>query len=189
MRWIAIFISQFPKSIKWRGGAISTIATASPGVYTWIVSRSPELGWPMISAWPISICVAALCIAVLVAIRATTLEKRLEPRIKMDGPFIWTMPKNATEQALRTYRVRMTNISSEVLRGCRVRLVEMRNVNGEPSKEHGRHFRLSTDDPPDILNTPHTQTFDIPPKDYVDIDIAQLDERTPNSKPGECKES
>lgn len=142
----------------------------------WGLSFLPELsGWAIaffamlpISSWVIG----------GILIKIVKLEKKLEPKISLSDPNFTTLPKLAKGKAKRTYSLKVTNESGELIKNCQVKLVEMLNVRDEPSKERGRPFKLSTESPPESLigAVQHAQKFDIAPNDFIDIDIVYYNE-------------
>jgi len=115
------------------------------------------------------------------AIKNEVLQKQLEPNIEVDGPFIWTEPKLTVGKALRTYRLRIKNTSSELVKNCQVKLIEMFNKNDDSTREDGIPFKIKTDNPLDSLNMGYEQNFDISPNTFIDVDIIRFDERKENN--------
>ena len=103
-----------------------------------------------------------------------------EPKIKIHDPFYWTEPKNALGKALRTYRLRISNLSGELIKHCQVKLIDMVNKNNEPTREGGLSFKLSIENPPAVLNAPLTQSFNIAPFDSKVVDIVRFNETKPD---------
>lgn len=118
-----------------------------------------------------------------VAQRAQRLDDERKPRIKIDDPVCYLDPKGAEGPCLRTYRVRVHNLSPvETARNCQVKMIRMVNKNNIPSREEGRPFKLSLNSPRDILNQPHIEEFDIKPLDWKDVDLIQLNEKEPGAQ-------
>lgn len=113
--------------------------------------------------------------------RLVYLEDKLVPKIKVHDPFYWTEPKNAQGKALRTYRLRIENLSGELIRNCQVKLIDMVNKDNGSTREIGKPFKLSLENPPDILNAPLIQSFNISPMDKIDVDIVQFNETKPDT--------
>lgn len=113
--------------------------------------------------------------------RLVYLEDKFIPKIKMHEPFFWTEPKNAPGKALRTYRLRIENLSVEAIKHCQVKLIDMVNKDNGSTRESGKPFKLSIENPPDILNTSLTQSFNISPMDKIDVDIVQFNETKPDT--------
>jgi len=136
--------------------------------------------WPPIPTVGLMLVVFLICLAVLLIFRIINLEKQLDLNIEVNGPFVWTEPKDAikkNEKAFRTYRLKITNTSSALVQNCQIKLIEMFNINNKPTREDGMAFKLKTDNPQDLLNTPYIQKFDIAPGGHEDIDIIKFDER------------
>lgn len=118
-----------------------------------------------------------------VANRARILDDERKSRIKIDDPVCYLDPKGAEGPCLRTYRVRVHNLSpSETARNCQVKLIRMVNKDGVPSREEGRPFKLTLNNPRDILNQPLIEQFDIKPMDWKDVDLIQLNEKEPGAQ-------
>ena len=103
--------------------------------------------------------------------------KRVAP--ELSELIVWTEPKNALDQNLKsykTYRLRVNNIGSDLIRDCQVRLIDMININNEPTREDGVVFKLKNDNPQQI---PYIQSFNISPGDFVDIELISFHEAQP----------
>jgi hypothetical protein len=137
--------------------------------------------WALVTA----IVVLSIIIASL-AKRGHRIELNAKPRIGIqfvpgDLGFEETGPKNADGLARRLFRISIQNLGGEVVKNCSVKMVSMVDANGVHSAYPGIHFKRRHDNPPDVINRPHEQSFDIRPNDHEDIDIVELEEKTPNS--------
>jgi len=106
------------------------------------------------------------------------LEQKQQSRLKIEGPIPIVLPKNATGRALRTFCVKVTNLSTtDTIRGCGVRLIDMKNQLGIHSHERGRYFKKSVENPDVNLNHTFLETFDLAPRDWEYVDLIRYDER------------
>lgn len=118
-----------------------------------------------------------------VAHRARRLDDERKPRIKIDAPACYLDPKGAVGPCLRTYKVRVHNLSPvETARNCQVKMVRMMNKDGVTSREEGRPFKLTLNSPREGLNQPLIEKFDIAPMDWKDVDLVRLEERRPGEQ-------
>lgn len=125
--------------------------------------------------------VATLLFSLLVIVppffkRIRQLEDAIEPKISVQGPIVFTMPKGASGRARRTYRLSLTNTSATLVTNVQARLIRMVNRDGVESKEANRPFKRSLEDPPSILNASLSQSFNLPPGASEEVDIVEYDE-------------
>jgi len=108
--------------------------------------------------------------------RVQDLHTKLEPKLDVEKPSAYTMPKEPIGMAeLRTFRVRVKNESSVLLTNCRVKLEWMRNIQGVFSKEEGRYFKPRQDTAA-LQRAPKKDCFNISPMDWTDIDLVAFAE-------------
>jgi hypothetical protein len=113
--------------------------------------------------------------------KVEALEEAAKPRLRISAPIAVVEPKGQTGKAFRTYRLRIENISTSVVRSCYAKQTSFININGHESDSIGMHFKKSTEQPYELINYSHQQSFDIPPLGHEIIDIVSIDETTPNN--------
>lgn len=135
------------------------------------------LAWPI--TWAVYYFLEQPKIYDEIASTRDALAKRLEPNIAILKIYDWTSPKLAKGKAIRTYRLRIKNISGETVRKCQVKMTAMINRVGEPTFYADLCFKLSTEEPDwaEYHQTYFNQFVDIFPNDHVDFDLIRLDER------------
>ncbi|MBI2989434.1 MAG: hypothetical protein HYY45_21960 [Deltaproteobacteria bacterium] len=110
--------------------------------------------------------------------------KRYEPKLQIifeagKEPFDHTEPARASQRAFHIYRIGVKNIGGQKLSGCSIKLCDMKpglNVYLPIA------LKQRLDNPNDVLNIPHKQTFDLFPMERVEVDVAALDEAQDNSE-------
>lgn len=132
----------------------------------------PDLPW-----WIIVVGFPFLVMFVALWMYATRLGI---PKIKLEGPFVATIPKGSNGRATRTYYVRIMNPSGVQVRDCAVKLARMVNRDGTETKEQNRPFKSHLENPNDILNANLTRSFDINPGDVLELDVVQYNEINPS---------
>lgn len=115
--------------------------------------------------------------------RAYTLEKDLEPKLRISGPFETKWPKTATGKAKRWFYITIENLSKGSIKDCRVKEFDLVNTNGNSSGVSGRIFKNSKD----RYSPTGDNSFDLNGLgDSAKVDIAEMDETVAGSNVNLC---
>ena len=109
--------------------------------------------------------------------------ERDRPKIEISTPIQLCDPKDAGGKAkLRTWKLRIINISSMVIRNCYVKQKSLINVRKLPSRNDDMHFKVSTDKPLRLNDFDYQQSFDLNPNTDRLVDIAAMPELDDNPR-------
>lgn len=93
-------------------------------------------------------------------------EEEARPKLFVSDPIAIVEPKGSAGEDVhsREYRLRITNKSTSVVRGCYVKMASLVNANGHESDVLNIRFKRSIDQPLVIQGFDHPQSFDLPPQ-------------------------
>ena len=103
------------------------------------------------------------------------------PKLTVSEPIETVEPKGTIGKAFRTWRLKITNISSVTVKGCYAKKKSFINKDGHQSDIIGIRFKWGGDHPARLFDFSYTQSFDIPPGAHEYVDIACMDETADKS--------
>lgn len=162
--------------------AIATFALALIGVAGIKLTIDPQLGyfweWTL-GLWFLVLFVIVTPFRVWLAekIKVEAFEDAARPRISISDPIEVVEPKGAEGKAFRTWRLKITNVSTAVVKNCYAKKKSFIDNRRQESDSPGLRFKFSTDNPRELQNYNYKQACDLNPNDHEYVDIACMDER------------
>jgi hypothetical protein len=77
-------------------------------------------------------------------------EETAKPKLEISDPIESVEPKGTVGKAFRTWRLKITNISTVMVKGCYAKKKSFINKNGHQSDIIGIRFKMSTDHPKNL---------------------------------------
>lgn len=110
-------------------------------------------------------------------IKVETYEDAARPKVLVSDPIEIVDPKGAEGKAFRTWRIKITNVSTAVVKNCYATKKSLINNKGQESDSLGLRFKFSTDNPKELQNYNYKQACDLNPGGHEYVDIACMNER------------
>ena len=180
-QFFAVFVEGGSRG--WRAYQVLSVVGALVAAF----STQPGSGAPM-SIDPVwALVLIGVYLFIALCRKVWILEREIEPKVRLvfdpnDPMCVATWPKHANEHAKRRYRLKVENDSSAEVAKCSVQMMALDDKDGNPSVHKNIPFKLMNDNPSDILNMPHKESFSLPEKHHEYVDIVAFDETTPDKR-------
>ena len=110
-------------------------------------------------------------------------EEAARPKLEISPPIESIEPKGQKGKAFRTWRLKITNASTVVVKNCYAKKKSFINNRGQQSDIIGMRFKWGGDYPKFLQANPYEykQSFDISPRGHEYVDIACMSETEDNA--------
>ena len=161
---------------------------AVAGAADWLIRWLTEIGvgqWINIPSWAIGVFVTLLVSMIWILEYATKLRKERDPNVSVifdpSNSDFQEVNNPKGQRALRTFRFRVINTSTEVVERCSAKVVSVAINRGKLGDLSGLLLKQKNDELADTINESHKEESDIRPFDHVDFDMCRLNELSDNT--------